>query len=220
MNRLLFAKEGNAVWISHLDLMRVFQRAFRRAGMLLKHSQGFTPHAYVSILLPLSVGVSSQCEILDYELDASDTTPAAEIPARLNACLPAGIRILEQYDSTRKAGHLAFLQAKISFEYDNGDALAAKEAIEELFRRPELLLHKKTKRGETDLDLIPMLRRFEFEAADEHELTADVLVCAQNPSLNPQLLINAIEHYLPDQAPSFARIHRVEILDKDDAVFR
>ena len=220
MNRLLFAKEGNAVWISHLDLMRVFQRAFRRAGMLLKHSQGFTPHAYVSILLPLSVGVSSQCEILDYELDPSDTTPAAEIPARLNACLPAGIRILDRYDSTKKAGHLAFLQAKIHFEYDNGNALAAKTAIEELFRRPELLLHKKTKRGETDLDLIPMLRRFVFEAESEQELTADVLVCAQNPSLNPQLLISAIEHYLPEYAPSFARIHRVEIFDKDDAVFR
>ena len=43
--RLLFAKEGDAIWISHLDLMRVFQRAFRRAGMLLRHSQGYTPHA-------------------------------------------------------------------------------------------------------------------------------------------------------------------------------
>ena len=64
--RRLFAKEGDAIWISHLDLMRVFQRAFRRAGMLLRHSQGYTPHAYVSILLPMSVGVSSQCEVLDY----------------------------------------------------------------------------------------------------------------------------------------------------------
>ena len=95
MNRLLFEKTGDAVWISHLDLMRVFQRAFRRAGMLLRHSQGYTPHAYVSILLPMSVGVSSQCEVLDYELDPGDTTPESEIPAKLNACLPAGIRILE-----------------------------------------------------------------------------------------------------------------------------
>ena len=220
MNRLLFAKEGNAVWISHLDLMRVFQRAFRRAGMLLKHSQGFTPHAYVSILLPLSVGVSSQCEILDSELDPSDTTPAAEIPARLNACLPAGIRILECYESSKKAGSLSFLQAQIHMEFDNGNALEAKPVIEALFQRKELLLHKKTKRGETDLDLIPMLRRFQFTAVTAQELTADVLVCAQNPALNPQLLINAISHYLPDWAPSFAKIHRVEIFDQQNAVFR
>ena len=101
MPRLLFEKKGNAVWISHLDLMRVFQRAFRRAGMLLRHSQGYTPHAYVSILLPMSVGVSSQCEVLDYELDPGDTTPEAEIPAKLNACLPAGIRILASYESEK-----------------------------------------------------------------------------------------------------------------------
>ena len=120
--RLLFAKEGDAIWISHLDLMRVFQRAFRRAGMLLRHSQGYTPHAYVSILLPMSVGVSSQCEVLDYELDPGDTTPEAEIPAKLNACLPAGIRILASYESEKKAGKLGFLQARLDLEYDSGNA--------------------------------------------------------------------------------------------------
>ena len=69
MPRMLFEKTGSSVWISHLDLMRVFQRAFRRAGLLLKHSQGFTPRAIVSIALPLSVGMESQCELLDFELE-------------------------------------------------------------------------------------------------------------------------------------------------------
>ena len=127
---------------------------------------------------------------------------------------------MERYESTKKAGSLAFLQAQIQMEFDNGNALEARPAIEALFQRKELLLHKKTKRGETDLDLIPMLRRFQFTAASAQELTADVLVCAQNPALNPQLLISAIAHYLPDQAPSFAKIHRVEIFDQENAVFR
>ena len=52
MPRLLFEKTGNAVWISHLDLMRVFQRAFRRGGILIRHSQGYSPKAHVSIALP------------------------------------------------------------------------------------------------------------------------------------------------------------------------
>lgn len=55
--------------MSHLDLMRLMQRAFRRAGVVLHHSQGFTPHAYVSMLLPLSVGMESVCELMEYELD-------------------------------------------------------------------------------------------------------------------------------------------------------
>ena len=63
MNRLLFEKTGNGVWISHLDLMRLFQRVFKRAGLPLKHSQGYSPRPYVSVVLPLSVGVESVCEL-------------------------------------------------------------------------------------------------------------------------------------------------------------
>ena len=68
MPRIRFEKVGNAVWISHLDLMRVFQRAFRRGGILIRHSQGFTPRAHVSIALPLPVGTESVCELLDFDL--------------------------------------------------------------------------------------------------------------------------------------------------------
>ncbi len=64
MHRVLFEKTGTAIWMSHLDLMRLMQRAFRRAGVLLHHSQGYTPHAYVSMLLPLSGGMQSHGEIM------------------------------------------------------------------------------------------------------------------------------------------------------------
>ena len=61
MNRLLFEKTGDAVYLSHLDLMRVFQRAFKRADIMIWHSQGFSPRAYVSIALPLPVGSGRLC---------------------------------------------------------------------------------------------------------------------------------------------------------------
>ena len=57
MRRILFEKTGNAIYISHRDLMRLFQRAFKRGGLNLKHTQGFSPRAMVSIALPMSVGV-------------------------------------------------------------------------------------------------------------------------------------------------------------------
>ena len=53
--RLRFQKTGKAVYISHLDLMRVVQRIFLRAGTPIKYSEGFNPHALISICLPLSV---------------------------------------------------------------------------------------------------------------------------------------------------------------------
>ena len=50
-DRLLFSKTGRAKYISHLDLMRTFQRAFARAGIQIKHTEGFNPHPFVSIAL-------------------------------------------------------------------------------------------------------------------------------------------------------------------------
>ena len=66
MNRLLFEKTGDAVYISHLDLMRTMTRAFLRAGCRLKYSEGFNPHPNISIALPLSVGCEILCELMDF----------------------------------------------------------------------------------------------------------------------------------------------------------
>ena len=118
MSRLLFVKEGPAVWSSHLDLMRALMRSFRRAGIELKHSQGFTPHPELSILMPLSVGVESQCELAEFALAEGCQVPAAEIAARLDPVLPAGIRAIESYEGGQKAGKLAWLRARLTLEYE------------------------------------------------------------------------------------------------------
>ena len=80
MLRALFVKTGQAIWISHLDLMRLFQRAFKRAGLSLTHTQGFNPRPSVSIALPLSVGVESSCELLDFIANLEDNSRYAGIP--------------------------------------------------------------------------------------------------------------------------------------------
>ena len=112
MARLLFEKRGNAVWISHLDLMRLFQRAFKRAGLPLTHTQGFNPRPSVSIALPLSVGVESTCELLDFDLDG-EYPSYDQIMDRLNMALVDGVRVLRVYDDGRKLKELALLQCAI-----------------------------------------------------------------------------------------------------------
>ena len=215
MNRLLFEKTGDAVYLSHLDLMRVFQRAFKRADIMIWHSQGFSPRAYVSIALPLPVGSESVCEILDFEIQ-DGSVDLAKLPALLNRTMPAGIRVLEAYESTVKIKHLTRLRAQITLEYDRGVPEQAERTITELFSGGPVLVKKRTKSGgEAELE------RFVEEMnrkAQELELT--VLVPAQNPSCNPQLLVNAIERYLPEQKPDFARIKRLEIYDEQGNPFR
>ena len=117
-DRLLFSKTGRAKYISHLDLMRTFQRAFARAGIAIKHTEGFNPHPFVSIALPLSVGYSSQCEILEFGL--LEGADPEEVPRRLTAAMPEGIIIHQCYPAQRKLKELTYLNYIMNFEYSEG----------------------------------------------------------------------------------------------------
>ena len=219
MARLLFEKKGSAVWISHLDLMRLFQRAFKRAGLHLKHTQGFNPRPSVSIALPLSVGVESGCELLDFELEG-ECPGCEEILERLNRALVAGVRVLNVYEEGRKIRDLALLRCRVWLEYDGGITEEQVEAIRQLFRRESLTVEKKGKNGPVEQDILPMIRSMEISVADGNTAVMEAVVCCQNPSLNPMLLAAAVESYLPGQAPDHCRCERIEIYDGTEAVFR
>lgn len=216
--RLLFTKEAQASYISHLDTMRTFQRVFPRAELHLKHSNGFHPHPIISIVLPLPVGQSSDCELLDFEV--TQDTDGSGIAEKLNTGMPSGLRVLDCYPATRPVRDLAFLRADVTFEYDNGVPADAAEAITALLRRPELVIQKRTKRKDlANVDIAPMIKEVSFTAG-EGVVTGTVTVQAQNPGLNPQLLEKAISRYLPELAPDFTRIRRRELLDADGRAFR
>ena len=219
MHRLLFEKTGNAVWISHLDLMRAFQRAFKRAGLPLTHTQGFNPRPSVSIALPLSVGVESVCELLDFELDGESTT-CEDMRDRLNGALIEGVRVREVYDTGRKLKELSYLHCAVTFEYDSSIPEDAERKIGDLFKQTELIVPKKGKNGVQDQNIIPMIRSLEIKRAGEQELLVDCIICCQNPTLNPAQLAAAVKMYLPEMSPDFACCKRLEILDSNGNVFR
>ncbi len=216
--RLLFIKEAQASYISHLDLLRTFQRAFPRTELDIKHSQGYHPHPIISIVLPLPVGQSSDCELLDFEVtQESDGHGLAE---KLNTGMPAGLRVLDCYPAVRPIRELAYLRADVTFEYDRGVPKNAAERITELLRRPELIIQKRTKRKElADVDIAPMIKEISFTAG-EGVVSGSVTVLAQNPGLNPQLLEKAVAAYLLDLTPDFTRVRRRELLDEQGERFR
>ncbi len=222
MPRLLFEKTGNAVWISHLDLMRVFQRAFRRAGIHIWHSQGFSPRAHVSIALPLSVGTESVCEILEFELADGFTMELEEILRKMNEALPAGVRVTDIWEDGRKLKELTHLDAALTLEYDQGVPQGAAEEITAFFTGGEpILVPKKSKSGKmTDLDITPMLLKCTAEQTDDQTLVLNVRVCAQNPSLNPMLLGEALRIHRPHLAPDFCKARRLDVLDQEGRSFR
>lgn len=219
MPRLLFEKKGQAIWISHLDLMRLFQRAFKRAALPLTHTHGFNPRPSVSIALPLSVGVQSECELLDFALDGVSCTNE-EIRDKLNCQLVKGITVKEVYDGGRKVGELSLLSCNITLEYQNNIPENAAEAIRELFERKELILPKKTKSGIQDQDIIPMIKKMQIQQTAGDSLSLDCLICCQNPTLNPNQLLLAITTFLPEFSPDFTSCTRKEVFDAKQTVFR
>ena len=220
MPRLLFEKKGNAIWISHLDLMRLFQRAFKRAQLPLTHGQGYNPRPQVSIALPLSVGVESGCELLDFELDGQNVS-SDEIRKRLNQALVTGVKVLDVYDDGRKIKHLALLRCRVVLEYDVGVPENAVAALEALFGREEVLVEKKTKSGDIqNQNIISMIHHMSIRQLDELAVELEAYICCQNPTLNPMQMVAAIEKYLPDLKPDFAKCERLEIYDNDEKIFR
>lgn len=219
MPRLLFEKAGNAVWMSHLDLMRLFQRAFKRAELPLTHTQGYNPRPSVSIALPLSVGVESQCELLDFDLQDCDL-PNAVIREKLNAALVDGVKVLDVYSDGRKIRDIALLRCEISLEYDNGAPSGAADAILALFGTNEVIVPKRTKSGMQEQNIIPMISDIRIMRSTERSIVLEALICCQNPALNPAQISLAIEKYLPDCRPDFFKCRRIEIYDNRKAIFR
>lgn len=219
-DRLLFSKTGRAKYISHLDLMRTFQRAFARAKIPIKHTEGFNPHPFVSIALPLSVGYSSQCEILEFGL--LEGTSYEEVPARLTAAMPEGIVIHACYPAERKLKELATVNYIMNFEYPAGRPQEGETAMRELLSRESLVVEKKSnksKKGFTEVDLIPLIRGWNLECQSD-TMTLDAMLSAQNPGLNPELIRAAFCSAYPQFTPDFVTFHRREVFDGDGNPFR
>ncbi len=215
--RLVFAKEGRAVYISHLDLLRTFQRVFIRQGLVLRHSQGFHPHPILSFALPLPLGQSSQCELLDFEV--TEDMDGGDLPEKLNPFMPEGIRAVACYVPQRPIRQLERLRCQVDLVYDAGTAPEAPAAVTDLLLGESVVIEKRTKRRElAEVDLRPMLFRLEAEPRpDRLVLLAEV--AAQNPGMNPVLLAAAVERYLPEFAPDFVQVRRLAVLDGQGEVF-
>ena len=211
-HRLAFSKADTAKFISHLDLMRTFQRSFLRADIAVKHTEGFNPHAFVSIPLPLSVGFSSACEVLECQVL---NVPLEEVPARMNAALPAGITVTRCYEAVRPVKELCYVNYIVTLEYEAGAPFGTERDIQALLERDSLVMTKRSKKaksGFTEVDLIPLIARASVEERRD-TIALDLVLKAQNPGLNPELVVAAVREHCPDASPDFVSIHRRAVLD-------
>ena len=215
--RLLFAKKGRAVYISHLDLMRTMQRVFLRAGYSLKYSEGFNPHPVISILLPLGVGASSECEMMDFQL--LEDVDLSAMPERLNKAMPEGIVALSVAEARGKVKDLKWLRISGTLDYDDRDAAEMRDGLQAFFAQETIVIEKKTKRGMGESNIAPAIREIGFMAG-EKRVYLSAVISAQEPTLNPEHLVSALRQLAPTLAPDFAEFTRLEVYDEKMKVFR
>jgi radical SAM-linked protein len=216
--RILFEKLGKSKYISHLDLLRTLQRAFMRAGISIRHSEGFNPHPKTSIALPLPVGQESICEILDFALTCD--VGLSEIPLLMNEIMPEGISILEAYEASRKVSELKWVFVEGKMEYDSGVPQEAENRLSKFFSSSSIVISKRSKRGFSDFDIVPCIQKISFNRTDDHTVLIEAVITAQSPTLNPENLINAVSQLMPGLKPDFSSFIRKEIYDVNGNVFR
>jgi len=193
------------------------QRAFLRAEIPLKYSEGFNPHAQISIALPLSVGASSTCDLMNFELN--EFMSLSEIPFRLNKVMPEGIEVLEAYECETKCKNIKWLDVDGIFEYDNRAPADILPKLMDFFSQESIVIKKKTKSGINDSDIAPSIRSIAFDVGD-HCVNMKAIISAQEPTLNPELLAAALEQLAPELMPDFASFTRTQIYDNDMNLFR
>ncbi len=209
--RVKFEKTGAMKFIGHLDIMRYFQKALRRANIPVAFSGGFSPHMIMSFAAPLGVGVTSSGEYFDMEL--TESMPSAEMEKRLNDTMAEGMRVIsvrEIPDNKANACMSLVAAADYSIEFREGKAPEGdwKAKLQEFYQQKEITILRKTKRSEQETDIRPWI--YQLELRDDKVWMQLSQGSVQN--LKPELVMEAFLNYLGQELQLFALlIHREEV---------
>ncbi len=165
--RIKFEKQGNIKYIGHLDLMRFFQKMFRRAGLDISYSKGFNPHPVMSFASPLGVGMESVGEYLDVEMNS--TLEPDEAIGICNQASVDGVRLTEYVilpdDAKKSMALVSAADYRYVWKEDIPDAKKQafwQEKLSAYLAQPEILVTKKTKKSEQEIDIRPAIYRMEW----------------------------------------------------------
>lgn len=209
-------KEDEIKFISHLDFLRTVQRIIRRSELPAEYSKGFNPHLTLSIAQPLGVGVFSSAEYFDFSL--IEELDEKYILDKLIESSPLGIKILDvikikTIEGKKTPASMALVEASdysIHIPYENGSEVDIQ--LKELLNSNEWNVIKKTKKGEKEFNIRPLIKKIKFQF-NEGYLKIEVLVTSgSKDNLSPQILAEYIQdHTEGAQKDKFVKIQRKEL---------
>ena len=209
--RVKFAKLDSMKFVGHLDMMRYFQKTVRRSGIDVAYSSGYSPHMIMSFASPLGVGTTSSAEYFDMEINSA--TNSKDMVDRFNQTMADGCRVISvRQIPDVKASKGMSVVAATDYYIEFRAGLAPKGdwsgVLEDFFAQPEIVVHKKTKRSEADVDIRPFV--YQLKADDDTIFIQVASGSAYN--LKPEPVIEALYRFLGEEMPEFAlQVHRQEV---------
>ena len=187
--RITFGKAGTLKYTSSLDIAKIWERVLRRADLPVLYTQGFNTRPRIQLAMPLPLGITSECEILDVALRERTSFHAAELIARLLAVAPQGLTIHAIAEVEVRAAAMQSLvtsaEYRIRFE-DGMDAALLRAGIDDLLRRESIIVEKIRKRKRSVMDLRPLI--LELYLDDANDLIAHLSV-GDRGNMRPDQLI-------------------------------
>ena len=222
--RIKFRKYGVMKFIGHLDIMRYFQKAIRRADIDISYSGGFSPHMIMSFAAPLGVGITSDGEYVDIEVNSTKST-AGSLKA-LNDTMVEGVEVSGYVllpDNAKTAMSIvAAADYELSFKegYEVPTDKAAFEAAIAAFftNAKEVLITKQTKKSERTMDLKPLVYDFRMTEKESKPAFYLNLCTGSTDNVKPELVVEALFNHMGLEYNSSAiQIHRIDVYAASDA---
>lgn len=195
-----FSKQGYICYTSHLDLLRLFKRAFKKAGIRLAYSQGFNPHPKMGFAQPLSLGYSSVCEYLEFETaEPYDTTILRSL---LEDQMPDGIVL---HNCEKLENHKKSLAARTcAAEYIIGIPMgmtpekSINEILDDFLAQEQIMVPKRQKKSKAmkDVNIRDKIRFLTGVTEGENLIITAGLDSGSNSNLSPELLIQALVKFM------------------------
>lgn len=215
-----FQKTGLMIYISHLDLQRLFRRTIKSCGYKIIYSQGFNPHPKMSIAQPLSLGYIGLQEYMEIELD-SNIDPDL-IKDNINDQLPDGVkitRVKKQSDDIKSISALT-VYAEYSIDFSETDILLSDNMINQFLSQEEIYGKRRQKKTKKIIE-VPIKDKIRSMAVEDG-LLKFVVDCGSNSNLNPEILLKSFLIYFGydnlDDILEKVCITRNRILLKDNIV--
>lgn len=224
--RIKFGKHGALKFIGHLDMMRYFQKALRRAGIDMKYSEGFHPHMILSFAAPLGVGITSDGEYFDIEVHS--TRSSEESIKALNEVMVDGVEVTSYValpDDAKKAMSIvSAADYEISFK-DGYDSPLDCEEFGTIFhefyvKRDAILIVKQTKKSERELDLKPFIYEFAVRRQDQKPVFFLKVKTGSVDNIKPELVLSELFRFGGlEYDPAAMQIHRIETYTENERGF-